>query len=107
MAPAPVFKPVDRYFQFALLGMVASGFFALAGTGRLDLATIAFTCTALLTRALVLSGLLRFEIPERAVSIAALFGAMVPAQAQDTGAAESSIGTGAAACTALRASLLT
>ncbi len=72
MAPAPVFRAVDRYFQFALLGMVASGFFALAGTGRLDAATITFTCAALLTRTLVLTGLVRFEIPERAVSFAAL-----------------------------------
>ena len=72
MVPAPVFRSVDRYFQFALLGLVASGFFALAGTSRLDAATIAFTCAALLLRVCVLTGWLHFEIPQRAVSIAAL-----------------------------------
>ena len=72
MAPSPVLRFVDRYFQFALLGLVATGFFALAGTGRLDAATITFTCAALLARTCVLCGWLKFEIPQRAVSLAAL-----------------------------------
>jgi hypothetical protein len=68
----PVYRSVDRYFQFALLGLVASGFFALANTGRLDTATIAFTSAALLLRAIVLAGWLRFEIPQGAVIAAAV-----------------------------------
>jgi len=72
VTPSPVLRFVDRYFQFALLGLVATGFFALAGTGRLDAATITFTGAALLARACVLCGWLKFEIPQRAVSLAAL-----------------------------------
>lgn len=41
----------DRFVHLAMLGVAASGFFALAGTGRLDTATVAFTSAALLLRA--------------------------------------------------------
>jgi transglutaminase-like putative cysteine protease len=70
VVPSPVYKSVDRYFQFSLLGLVASGFFALANTGRLDTATIAFTSAALLLRALVLAGWLRIHIPQGVVAAA-------------------------------------
>ena len=55
-----------------MLGLAASGFFALAGTGRLDTATVAFTVAALLLRALAAVRGKRLPIPSRAVSLAAM-----------------------------------
>jgi len=63
---------VDRFFQFALLGLVASGFFALAGSRYLDKATLALTFLALAVRALMIAGWLRLKIPPKVISLAAL-----------------------------------
>ena len=41
-------KIVARFFEFSLLGMVASGFFAVAASGYLDWPTAALTLSALL-----------------------------------------------------------
>ena len=63
---------VERFFQFALLGLVASGYLAVAGSGYLDLPTIVLTTTGLAARALLICGLLRFQISERATTAATL-----------------------------------
>src|SRR5438105_659952 len=63
---------VERFFQFSLLGLVTSGFFALAGSRFLDRPTLALTFAALVLRGLTIPGLLRFEISPRLVSYAAL-----------------------------------
>lgn len=63
---------VERFFQFSLLGLVTSGYFALAGTGYLDPPTLILTFLGLLVRAAVVAGFLRLEIPAEVVSIAAL-----------------------------------
>ena len=47
---------VERFFQFALLGLVASGFLAVAGSGYLDLPTIALTAAGLALRGLTIAG---------------------------------------------------
>ena len=60
---------VEKFFQLSLLGLVASGFLAVAGSGYLDLATISLTTAGLLLRAALAIGLLRFEISDRAVTI--------------------------------------
>src|SRR6266852_4522965 len=60
---------VEKFFQLSLLGLVASGFLAVAGSGYLDLATTSLTAAGLLLRAALATGLLRFEISERAVTI--------------------------------------
>src|SRR5438128_1643452 len=57
---------VERFFQFSLLGLVASGYLAVAGSGYLDKPTIALTTAGLAIRALLICGILRFEISERA-----------------------------------------
>src|SRR3954453_6009243 len=57
---------VERFFQFSLLGLVASGYLAVAGSGYLDGPTIALTTAGLALRALLICGLFRFEISERA-----------------------------------------
>ena len=63
---------VERFFQFSLLGLVASGFLALAGSHYLDRPTLALTFVALVLRGLIVAGWLRLEIPPRLISIAAL-----------------------------------
>jgi transglutaminase-like putative cysteine protease len=65
---ASVAVSVERFFQFSLLGLVASGYLAVAGSGYLDLPTIALTALGLVMRALLVLGLARLEIPERAAS---------------------------------------
>ena len=42
---------VERFFQFSLLGLVASGYLAVAGSGYLDAPTIVLTAAGLLLRA--------------------------------------------------------
>ena len=56
-------SPVDRFFEFSLLGLLLSGFLAVAGSGYLDTPTLAATAAALAVRALLAAGLLRFELP--------------------------------------------
>ena len=47
---------VERFFQFSLLGLVASGYLAVAGSGYLDNPTIILTAAGLLLRALLIGG---------------------------------------------------
>src|ERR1700674_4304992 len=61
---------VDRFFQFSLLGLVASGYLAVAGSGYLDTLTIALTTAGLLLRGLLICGVLRLDISERATTLA-------------------------------------
>ena len=71
---------VERFFQFSLLGLVASGYLAVAGSGYLDTPTIALTTSGLVLRAVLICGLVRFELSDRLTTIvtiayAAFFGA--------------------------------
>src|SRR5215475_4145206 len=59
---------VERFFQFSLLGLVTSGYLAVAGSGYLDPPTIALTTMGLLARALWICGVVRFEISDRATT---------------------------------------
>jgi hypothetical protein len=63
---------VERFFQFSLLGLVASGFFALAGSRYLDRPTLWLTLLALVLRGAMVAGWVRIAIPVRLVSAAAL-----------------------------------
>jgi transglutaminase-like putative cysteine protease len=60
---------VERFFQASLLGLVTSGYLAVAGSGYLDLATIVLTAAGLALRALVIFGVVQLEISERAATI--------------------------------------
>jgi transglutaminase-like putative cysteine protease len=64
--------PVERFFQLSLLGLVASGYLAVAGSASLDVATVALTGAGLLLRALMLSGLVRLELSDRTATLMAL-----------------------------------
>jgi protein-glutamine gamma-glutamyltransferase len=68
---------VERFFDFALLGLAASGFLAIAGSGYLDAPTVAFTAAALLLRALVVTGFIPLTLSNRTVSAACLIYAAV------------------------------
>ena len=63
--------PVERFFQFSLLGLVASGYLAVAGSAYLDVPTIVLTGGGILLRALMLAGLVRLNLTTRAATIAA------------------------------------
>ncbi|HLG95079.1 MAG TPA: transglutaminaseTgpA domain-containing protein [Bryobacteraceae bacterium] len=65
-------SPVERFFEFALLGLLTSGFLAVAGSGYLDLPTMAATAAALAVRALLAAGAIRFELPPAIVTAATL-----------------------------------
>ncbi len=70
-AEVPV-SPVDRFFELSLLGLLASGFLAVAGSGYLDAPTIVITAAALITRVLMVAGLIRFDVPPIVVTLATL-----------------------------------
>jgi transglutaminase-like putative cysteine protease len=65
-------RTVDRLFEFSLLGMVTSGYLAVAGSGYLDLPTVALTTLALVTRFLLVLGVIRIEPSPMLVNIATL-----------------------------------
>src|SRR5580704_14513964 len=58
---------VERFFQFALWGLVVSGYLAVAGSGYLDAPTVILTGAGLFARALLISGLVRFDISPKVV----------------------------------------
>jgi protein-glutamine gamma-glutamyltransferase len=66
---ARVAPSVERFFQLSLLGLVGSGFLAVAGSGYLDVPTLILTVAGLLARAAFILGWLRFEIPDRLVTV--------------------------------------
>jgi len=59
---------VERFFQFSVLGLVASGYLAVAGSGYLDTATIVLTAAGLLLRALLVCGVVRIDFSPRLVT---------------------------------------
>src|SRR5581483_7429257 len=63
---------IDRFFELSLLGLLASGFLAVAGSGYLDAPTIVITSAALLIRCLITVGLIRFQPPPIFVTLATL-----------------------------------
>lgn len=63
---------VERFFQFSLLGLIMSGYFALAASGYLDRPTLILTMLGLLVRAAIVAGLVRIEFPSWIVSVAGL-----------------------------------
>lgn len=71
-SPANAAVAVERFFQFALWGLVVSGYLAVAGSGYLDTPTIILTGAGLVARALLISGWARFEISPRAVVVLTL-----------------------------------
>ena len=59
---------VERFFQISLLGMLASGYCAVLGSGYLDWPTAVLALAALCVRALMIAGIVKLEIPGRVVA---------------------------------------
>src|SRR5579862_7254562 len=64
--------PVERFFQFSLLGLLASGYLAVAGTGFLDAPTLIVAGCGLVFRGLAIWGVARLELTERTATMATL-----------------------------------
>src|SRR5580704_2150708 len=62
---------VEPFFQMSLLGLVASGFLAVAGSGYLDIPTIVLASAGLLLRGAMAAGLVHLDVilSESAVTI--------------------------------------
>src|SRR5260370_30988366 len=60
---------VEKFFQLSLLGLVASGFLAVAGSGYLDAPTTFLMAIGLLLRGAMAAGLIRLEISERTITV--------------------------------------
>src|SRR5580704_1305869 len=69
--PAPP-RIVERFFEFSLLGMLASGYFAVATSGYLDLPTAVLTLAALCLRTLMAAGVLEVQISGGLADVLAL-----------------------------------
>ena len=66
---------VERFFQFSLLGMLASGYFAVLGSGYMDWPTAILTLAALCLRALMVAGIWELDklaVPGRVVAVLTL-----------------------------------
>ena len=63
---------VERFFQFAIWGLVVSGYLAVAGSAYLDTPTVVLTGAGLLLRALLIAGVLRFDLSENWVTVLTL-----------------------------------
>jgi transglutaminase-like putative cysteine protease len=60
---------VERFFQLSVLGLVASGYLAVAGSGYLDRPTILLTGLGLLLRALLVTGAVRIAFSDNLVAL--------------------------------------
>jgi len=63
---------VERFFQLSVLGLVTSGYLAVAGSGYLDTPTIVLTGLGLLLRALLVTGIIRLEFSTGLVTLVTL-----------------------------------
>jgi len=55
-------QPVEQFFQYSLLGLLASGYFAVLGSGYLDLPTALLAGAGLIARGLLVAGVLQWEL---------------------------------------------
>ena len=63
---------VSRFFEFSLLGLLASGYCAVAGSGAVDLPSLIAAGCAIVIRGLMAAGLVRVEISDRTVAVLTL-----------------------------------
>jgi hypothetical protein len=62
-------RVVDRFFEFSLLGMLAAGYFALAGSGYLDWPSAMLMLIALCVRGLMAAGVIELALPNRVSAV--------------------------------------
>lgn len=63
---------IELFFDASLYLLIATGFFTLASTGKLDFVSIFFVATALITRGILLVRGREFKLPERYTNYATL-----------------------------------
>jgi hypothetical protein len=63
---------VERFFQLSVLGLVTSGYLAVAGSGYLDTPTVVLTGLGLLVRALLVTGIVRLEFSSGLITLVTL-----------------------------------
>ena len=63
---------VERFFQLSVLGLVTSGYLAVAGSGYLDTPTIVLTGLGLFARALLVTGIVQLEFSSGLITLATL-----------------------------------
>jgi len=72
MPESPASASLDRFFQYSILGMVASGYAAVATSGSLDLPTILIAGAALLGRTVSVSLRIGRLIPDWVLNVTAI-----------------------------------
>ncbi|MEJ7606898.1 MAG: DUF3488 and transglutaminase-like domain-containing protein [Bryobacteraceae bacterium] len=55
-------QPVEQFFQFSLLGLVASGYLSVLGSGYVDAPAAALAAAGILLRVLLVTGVLRWDL---------------------------------------------
>ncbi|MBI3683094.1 MAG: DUF3488 domain-containing protein [Acidobacteria bacterium] len=68
MNPSPRWNTIEPFFEFSLLGLLTSGYLAVAGSGYLDSPTAAVTALGLLARALLVTGWVTIDLAPRVVN---------------------------------------
>ena len=63
---------IERFFQISLLGLTSAGFLALVSADCLDVPTVVFMAAGLLARAMMIGGVLEWDLSERGATVAAL-----------------------------------
>jgi len=65
-------RSFERFFQYSILGMVASGYLAVAASGTLDTPTMVVAAAAIVARTLLVSRIIDFRIPDWIANVAAI-----------------------------------
>src|ERR1039457_2637060 len=65
-------QSIECFFQFSLLGLVASGYLAVAGSGYLDAPTMVLTAAGLVLRGLLVCGWVRLNLSARMATLIGL-----------------------------------
>lgn len=65
-------QAVERFFQLSLLGLVAAGFLAVAGSGFLDTPTVILVAFGLALRAATVAGWLKLHLPDLVINAVTL-----------------------------------
>lgn len=69
MTAAARLTGIERFFEFSLLGLLASGYLAVVGSGYVDTPSAALVALGLVTRTLMVTGWLKFDPPASLINM--------------------------------------